>query len=356
MSRREIGRWNLTPERRPGGTAEVWRAVHGDEVAALKIARTGQDAPMFRRERDALVDIARLDATAPSWVVTVLDHGEVDDLPWIALPWFPHTLRSFVASGPGLGAVLRACEGATAALFRLHQSGASLGSPRLHHDVKPDNFLVDGEGRVVLADLGTARADSLVGAVAPTVAYTPRYAPVEQALALSRQPDPSVDAHALAVTIYACLCGTEPDSKGAHVPYTAEGAPLLDAPGKSAPDLEALRRRPLGDLVRLDEMDALTPGDVNRLRNALGDACGDEGLAQRLADLLAPALQRALEPDPARRDGDLRKLAAALEAARRALGDDAPLRPDEDDPVARYVLVIIGIVAVTMLGVLAMAQ
>ncbi|MBM4369039.1 MAG: hypothetical protein FJ102_22675, partial [Deltaproteobacteria bacterium] len=91
----------------------------------------------------------------------------------------------------------------------------------------------------------------------------------------------------------------------------------------------------------------------------------------------------ALEPDPALRDGDLRKLAAALEAARRCLGDDSPLRvatparpepvahapvatppsaeglperPDEDDPVARYVLVIIGIVAVAMLGVLALAQ
>ncbi|MBM4368785.1 MAG: hypothetical protein FJ102_21405, partial [Deltaproteobacteria bacterium] len=288
MSRREIGRWNLTPERRAGGTAEVWRAVHGDAVAALKIAHTAQDAPMLRRERDALLDIARLDARSPSWVVTVLDHGEVDDLPWIALPWFPHTLRSFVASGPGLGAVLRACEGATTALFRLHQSGASLGSPRLHRDVKPDNFLVDAEGRVVLADLGTARADSLAGAVAPTVVYTPRYAPVEQTLALSRPPDPSVDAHALAVTIYACLCGTEPDSKGAYVPYTPDGARLLDPPGRGAPEADMLRRRPLAELVRLDEMTALTPGDVNRLRNALGEACGDDGLAERLADLLAP--------------------------------------------------------------------
>ncbi len=383
MSRREIGRWSLTAERRPGGTAEVWRAVQGAQVGAVKIARADQDAPMLRRERDALLEIARLDPSASTWVVTVLDHGEADDLPWIALPWFPHTLRSFIASGPGLGAVLRACEGATAALFRLHQSGASLGSPRLHRDVKPDNFLVDAEGRVVLADLGTARADSLAGAVAPTVVYTPRYAPVEQTLALSRRPDPSVDAHALAVTVYACLCGTEPDSKGAYVPYTADGARLLDAPDKHSPELEALRARPLADLVRLDEMSALTPGDINRLRNALADATGDEALATRLADLLVPALQRALEPDPALRDGDLRKLAAALEAARRALGDESPLRvataprpdaplappvtpasltpplPDrveEDDPVARYVLVMIGIVAVVMLGVLALAQ
>ncbi len=382
MSRREIGRYCLTAERRAGGTAEVWRATHGHEVVAIKIARAGRDADMLRRERNALLEIARVDPSAPGWVVTVLDHGEADELPWIALPWFAHTLRSYVASEPGLAAVLRACEGATASLFRLHQSGASLGSPRLHRDVKPDNFLVDDEGRVVLADLGTARADSLAGAVSPTVVYTPRYAPVEQTLGLSRLPDPSVDAHALAVTIYACLSGTEPDSKGAYVPYTAEGARLLDGQGKDSPEIDRLRARPLDALVRLDEMTALTEGDVNRLRNALADATRDDGLATRLAEFLVPVLRRAMEPNPALRDGDLRKLAAALEAARRCLGDQSPLRVtppprsetprapvktplstpalperlEEDDPVARYVLVMIGIAAVVMLGVLAMAQ
>ena len=400
------GGWQATGERRAGGTAEVFRAQKDGVVAAIKWARPGEGcAAALDRERAALLSIAMGDPAAGEWVITVIDAGIERGRPWVALPWFDDTLRGLVAREPGVLTMLRVCELATGTLYRLHQTGNDLGSPRLHRDVKPDNFLVAHDGRVVLADLGNARADSLADVVSPTVTFTPRYAPVEQTLALSRAPDPSVDAHALAVMVYACLVGSEPDSKGASVPYTAAGARLLGLSGHPDAEAQALRGLPLGDLVDLSQMAALTEGDANRLRNRILDELGDHARAHAAADHLLPALRRALEPDPDHRDGDLRKLAAALAAARHALGDDRvlPVRlsspspgqgarsptgsahgfvhqpgvqpraiemgsgvaptappkrstteplavppdgPDEDDPVARYALWVIGVVVV----------
>ncbi len=387
------GEWVATGPRRAGGTADVFQAQRGEQLAAIKWARDPDKAArQLTRERDALLQIAAHDPASAQWVVAVLDHGTRDGRPWVALPWFGHTLRSFAAAAPTTLARLRACEAATNALFRMHGSSAAIGSPRLHRDVKPDNFLVEG-GAVVLADLGTTRADSLADVVTPTVVYTPRYAPVEQTLSLSRPPDPSVDSYALAVTIYTCLTGTEPDSKGAFVPYTPAGARLLDAQSRRDPDpeLEGLRRRPLAELVRLDEMSTLASTDENRLAHRLADDLG-EAPGRAVAEVLVPALRAALEPDPDRREGDLRRLAAALESARRLLGDDAlvassrgpradpggpapppgtatgrpappdpepfrlPERVEEDDPVARYTLVMIGLSLVTLIVVLALSS
>lgn len=399
------GAWTGTGLRRTGGTAEVLQAQRGGERGAIKWARDAAHcARQLERERDALLEIAAGDPRARDWVVTVLDHGTRDGRPWIALPWFEHTLRTYAALEPGLPALLRACASATLALHRLHESTAVLGSPRLHRDVKPDNFLV-GHDVVVLADLGTARSGSMVDVVTPTVVYTPRYAPVEQTLSLSRPPDPSVDAHALAVTIYTSLAGQEPDSKGAFVPYTPLGARLLDAQGRRQPpdDLDDLRRRPLAELVRLDEMSALESTDEHRLVHRFVDEHGPDAGAAAAAALL-PALRGALEPDPSRRSGDLRRLAAALDAATRSLGATPaegavaparpvsaspttpppampvvspphpapppppaapaspptpaalPDRPDEDDPVARYTLVIIGLSLLALIVVLALAS
>jgi serine/threonine protein kinase len=317
--------------RRTGGTAEVFQVEAQGVLAAVKLARdTGGCTRMLDREREALQAISARDPGAAAWIVTVLDSGTEDGRPWVALPWFEHSLRSFVATAPGPAAVLMACERAAEALYRFHETGGSLGSPRLHRDVKPDNFLVGGDGRVVLADVGTSRADSLAGLSRPTAVGTPRYAPAEQSFELDRPPDPSVDAHALAVTVYACLAGVEPDSKGSFLPCTAAGARLLDlqVQRQPGPELEALRRRPVAELIRFDEMVSLTDGDIHRLRNVLlDDLRGDDTRADAVVAALVPALDAALQPDPALRMADLRRIAAALEVARVALGVAAPAIP-----------------------------
>lgn len=332
-----FGRWQPTGERRAGGTAEVLQVTDGRVTGALKLARdAGPCARMLVRERDALRAIAAKDPAAAAWIVTVLDAGELDGRPWVVLPWYPWTLGAWAARAPDPGAVLHACEQATETLFRFQQTGVSLGRPRLHRDVKPDNFLVGADGRVVLADVGASREGSLAEVVRATTMFTPRYAPPEQCLPLARPPDPSVDAHALAVTIYACLTGREPDAKGHRLPLTAAGGRLLDIQDdpSAREERDRLAAAPLGELLALDELHPLFPADVHRLRHRLEEAApGDPARAAAALAHLLPALELALAPDPARRDGDLRRLSAALEAARLTLaGSPGTATPRSSPP------------------------
>lgn len=349
-----FGRWQATGERRLGGSAEVLRAVDpSGRSVAIKVARdAGDGAAWLRRELETLQAIAKADPHAAEWSVALLDSGTTaDGRPWIVLPWYPGSLRDWISrAAPPLEQVLDAMEQAAVATWRLHGTGASLGQPRLHGDLKPDNFLVDatsGAPRVVIADFGGARAARLATPTAPVRLYTPRYAPIEQALGVSGRPDPSIDTHALAVTLYWCLTGTEPESKAAPPPTTAEGDRLLQLQaGARTPAEEAerasLTTRPLAELVHVDEMEALRDADRRRLRNQLADELrgrsdAADPLAEELATLLGGALADALHPDPRRRDADLRKLASACELARTRLvaaGIAAPLaaRPPPPPP------------------------
>ncbi|GDX82050.1 hypothetical protein LBMAG42_38610 [Deltaproteobacteria bacterium] len=327
-------------------------APDGQE-AAIKLARfEGETANRLRREIATLHAVARRDPTAASWTVTVLNHGEHEGRPWMALPWYPHSLRSWVEqTAPPLPRLATALVAASTALIRFQASGESAGQPRVHRDVKPDNFLVratDTELTVVLADFGGARSESLAAPDHPSVHYTPRYGPPEQTLLRTALPDPGVDAHALAVTIYWCITTREPDAKGPMVPYTRAGRRLLELQCAThlseaeAAELGELQRAPLPGLLDLDDMTALTDADAQRLLAAFEDELrrdgADPGTAPALVAPLLHALRRALHPDPERRDGDLRKLVAACEGLAAALGaprySTAAAAPTHAEPVA----------------------
>ncbi len=343
-----FGDFRPTGEVRYGGCAEVRRATAPDGTdVALKIARDNQgNAARLDREIGTLHALPRRDPLAGTWAVQALASGLTPDgRPWVALPWFPYSLREWVeVAAPSLPWTLAALGQAVTAVLRFQATGDSPGNPRLHRDLKPDNFLVrasEGRVHVVLADFGGARADHLANAARPSLHYTPRYGPPEQTLTLAAPPDPSIDAHALAVTVYWCLTGREPDSKGASVAYTRAGTRLLDLQcatrlkAAEVDELETLRRCPLSALVELDEMVPLTEADEARLRTTLADELrilsAPPELAEEVAAPLLRALRRALAPDPERRDGDLRQLIAACEAAtgameRAGIGGAGPLR------------------------------
>jgi WD40 repeat protein/predicted Ser/Thr protein kinase len=100
-----------------------------------------------------------------------------------------------------VGYILKVCE----ALDVVHKAGY------LHRDIKPDNIIVCGDGRVVLVDFGAARSFMAGKTGRMTVILTPGYAPYEQYATMARF-GPTLDIYALGATLYYLLTGEVPIS------------------------------------------------------------------------------------------------------------------------------------------------
>ena len=83
----------------------------------------------------------------------------------------------------------------------------------VHRDVKPDNIMLDDDGRCVITDFGIARsaADSKLTAAGMSIG-TPRYMSPEQARA--REVDGRSDLYSLGIVGYECLAGRVPFDEG----------------------------------------------------------------------------------------------------------------------------------------------
>lgn len=115
------------------------------------------------------------------------------------------TLRDLARrQGAGMALAKSVMPGLCDAVSELHES---LQSPVIHRDIKPSNVMV-AQNRIVLLDLGIARAYSN-NAARDTVRYgTPGYAPPEQFG--YGQTTVRSDVYALGMTLAFCLIGEEP--------------------------------------------------------------------------------------------------------------------------------------------------
>jgi predicted Ser/Thr protein kinase len=89
----------------------------------------------------------------------------------------------------------------------------------LHRDVKPQNILLDPDGRARLTDFGSAKLDGQLGVtgsgtLAGTLAYT-----APEVLA-GRRGDARADVYALGLTLYYALTGDLPARSSPHLPPT----------------------------------------------------------------------------------------------------------------------------------------
>ena len=90
----------------------------------------------------------------------------------------------------------------------------------LHRDVKPQNILLDRDGRARLTDFGSAKLDGQLGVTGSgtlpgTLAYT-----APEVLA-GRRGDARADVYALGLTLYYALTGELPERPSGHLPPTS---------------------------------------------------------------------------------------------------------------------------------------
>jgi predicted Ser/Thr protein kinase len=236
----------------------------------------------------AAADLARERMRREVQVVRSLSHANIvpvyefmEDGPWSFI------VMEYVA-GPDLQVrvrergrlaadqALRLGRDLAAALAAAHRRGI------LHRDVKPQNVLLDPDGRYRLTDFGSARLDGQLGVTATgTVAGTPDYVAPE--VAAGRRGDARADLYALGLTLYYALAAELPDRSGP--PEGGAG----HRPGAAVAGVPAW----LDDIVA--RVTAPAPEDRYPTAAAL-----DEALARQGADTVEPGPRCALcgGPDP----------------------------------------------------------
>ena len=171
------GRYTVLQRIGSGGMADVWLAddSHLQRQVALKVlhARFAQDREFverFRREAEAAAGLQH-----PN-VVAVFDRGEIEGTYYIAMQYLEgRTLKQVIDAGltPEQAAALirQVLEGARFA----HRHGV------VHRDLKPQNVIVDAEGKATVTDFGIAQAGVSEITQAGSVLGTPHYLSPEQA-------------------------------------------------------------------------------------------------------------------------------------------------------------------------------
>lgn len=149
-----IGRHEIVRLLGRGGMGSVYLARDPviDRPVAIKLISQGFDDPRAR-ERLAREARAAGQLQHPN-IVTVFDVGEHDDQLFIAMEYVRgESLAALLRKQTpmSLAARLGLIEEACSALGYAHRAGI------IHLDIKPDNLMVDDEGRLKILDFGIAR-------------------------------------------------------------------------------------------------------------------------------------------------------------------------------------------------------
>jgi serine/threonine-protein kinase len=190
--------------------ADVWLAEDGhlQRQVALKVLHTrfAQDREFverFRREAESAAGLHH-----PN-IVAVFDRGEVEGTYYIAMQYLEgRSLKQLIDAGltpeQSVYLVRQVLEGARFA----HRHGV------VHRDLKPQNVIVDDEGKAVVTDFGIARAGVSEITQTGSVMGTPHYLSPEQAQ--GEEVTPVSDLYSIGVILYEALAG--------RVPFEGESA------------------------------------------------------------------------------------------------------------------------------------
>jgi eukaryotic-like serine/threonine-protein kinase len=209
------GRFRLEERVGSGGMSTVYRAF--DETlerwVAIKILQNeiADDDDQLERFRREARSVARLNHPH---VVTVIDAGEDQGCPYIVFEYISgETLKERIRR---LGR-LPVPEALAYAIEIARALEAAHAEMLVHRDVKPQNVLLDTDGRAKVTDFGIAR--SLEGdgglTLAGRVLGTTDYVSPEQAL--GQEVTPQSDIYSLGIVLYEMLTGDVPFKADAPV-------------------------------------------------------------------------------------------------------------------------------------------
>ncbi len=242
------GRFRLEERVGSGGMSTVYRAF--DETlerwVAIKLLTRdigGDDDQIERFRREARA-VARLNHPH---VVTVIDAGEDGGTPYIVFEYVAgETLKDRIRR---MGQQLPITEALAYAIEIARALEAAHGELLVHRDVKPQNVLLDNEGRAKVTDFGIARSLEVDGeglTLAGRVLGTTDYVSPEQAM--GENVTQQSDIYSLGIVLYEMLTG--------EVPFKAD-----------APVAVAMKhvREPMPDVRRARrEVSAVTASIVDR--------------------------------------------------------------------------------------------
>ena len=226
-------RYRLDEKIGSGGMSSVYRSFDPmlERWVAIKlmhrdISHDPDQLERFRREARA---VARLNHPH---VVTVIDAGEDDGAPYIVFEYVEgETLKERIRR---LGR-LPVSEAVAYAIEIGRALEAAHDSKLVHRDVKPQNVLIDGDGRAKVTDFGIARSLEAQGLTATgRVLGTTDYVSPEQAL--GHEVTGQSDIYSLGIVLYEMLTGETPFKADTQV------AVAMKHVREQLPDVQ--RRRP----------------------------------------------------------------------------------------------------------------
>jgi eukaryotic-like serine/threonine-protein kinase len=203
-------RYRLLHRLGSGGMADVWLAEdsHLQRQVALKVLhpRFAQDREFverFRREAEAAAGLQH-----PN-VVAVFDRGDVDGTYYIAMQLLEgRSLKELIDQGLTPEQAAGQVRQVLVAAGFAHRHGV------VHRDLKPQNVIVDAEGKATVTDFGIARAGASEITQAGSVMGTPHYLSPEQAQ--GQEVTAVSDLYSVGVILYEALTG--------RVPFEADSA------------------------------------------------------------------------------------------------------------------------------------
>jgi len=201
------GRYEILKMLGEGGMGTVYKAKDRelDRLVALKVIRPeyANHPETIRRFKQELI-LAR--QITHRNVIRIFDLGIADSFKFITMDYVEGRDLSKILSERGKFSVNDACE-----IVRQICSGleAAHGEGVVHRDLKPQNIMLDAQGRVFLMDFGLARSMELVGMTRTgALIGTPTYMSPEQAR--GEKADVRTDIFALGVIYYELLTGKRP--------------------------------------------------------------------------------------------------------------------------------------------------